>query len=143
MGLKYSPLLWVLFVSFYVFAGNEEPAWKDKIVYPDDPFQSWTSPAYIKFSIIIREGYDPNLVDFQDCRRYEYHFDFAFENLEPFIGMTLEEFDNVTGFKAGQQAVLGAVIMAPWTDPPINEYGIQFVRHDAYSREEILKWFDI
>jgi hypothetical protein len=143
MGLKFRTLLWVLFLVSSVFAGDEEPAWKDQIVYPDDPFQSWTSPAYIKFTIIIGEGYDPNLVYFQDCRQYEYHYDFAVENLDPFIGMTLEQFDSVTAYEAGQQAVLGAVIMAPWADPPINEYGIQLVRHDPYTREEILKWFDI
>ncbi|MBN1506937.1 MAG: hypothetical protein JW955_08825 [Sedimentisphaerales bacterium] len=122
--------------------GPPQPPWKNQISFPDEPFQSWTSPAFVKFTIIMKEGYDPNLVYFQDSGRYEYHFDFALENLPPFIGMTVEEFDNVTLHAAGQQAVLGAVILPPWHDPPFNEYGIQLVRDDPYTREEVVTWFN-
>ncbi len=122
--------------------GEPESPWKHEIVVPDDPFQSWTSPAYIKFTIITKEGYDPNLVYFQPSGQYEFHFDFALEFLEPFIGMTIEEFDGVTLRAAGQQAVLGAVILPPWHDPPFDEYGIQLVRNDPYSPEETVRWFN-
>ncbi len=113
--------------------------WEHQISFPDDPFLSWTSPAYVKFAIIIKEGYDPNLVYYQDSSLYQYHYEFALEHLEPFIGMTLEEFDNATLHAAGQQAVLGAVILPPWADPAIEEYGIQLARTDAYTREETLR----
>jgi len=128
-----------------VLAREDDPelAWKNQIEYPNDEFQSWTSPAYIKFTIITKEGFDPNVVYYQDCRVYEYHFDFALEQLDPFIGMTIEQFDNVTLHEAGQQAVLGAVIFSPWADPPFNECGIQLVRNDPYSREEIVRLFNI
>lgn len=128
-----------------VFAQDEPPQlpWKNQISFPDEPFQSWTSPPFVKFTIITKAGYDPNLVYFQDSARYEYHFDFALENLPPFIGMKIEEFDNVTLHAAGQQAVLGAVILPPWHDPPYNEYGIQLVRNDPYTREEVAKLFGI
>jgi len=138
-------LLSLLVIPAIAFAQDEPPQspWKNQISLPDEPFQSWTSPAFVKFTIITKEGYDPNLVYFQDSGRYEYHFSFALENLPPFLGMTVEEFDNVTLHAAGQQAVLGAVILPPWHDPPFNEYGIQLVRNDSYTREEVVKWFNV
>ncbi len=116
---------------------GSDPPWKHQIGFSDEPFQSWTSPPYVKFTIITKYGYDPNLVYFQDSRWYEYHFDFATEYLEPFLGMTIEEFDAATLHASGQQAILGAVILPPWHDPPFNEYGIQLARTDPYTREEV------
>ena len=116
--------------------------WKNEIVLPDEPYQSWTSPAYVKFTIITMPGFDPNLVYFQDAGQYEFHFQFALEWLEPFIGWTIEQFDAVTLHAAGQQAVLGAVLLPPWNDPPFNEYGIQLVRNDPYTREEVVTYFN-
>jgi len=138
-------LILMLLVPCLVLAGADdpEPAWKNQIEYPNEEFQRWTSPPYIKFTIITKEGSDPNVVYYQDCRVYEYHFDFALEQLDPFIGMTIEQFDNVTLHETRQQAVLGAVILSPWADPPFNEYGIQLVRNDPYSREEIVRLFNI
>ncbi|MGB2862129.1 MAG: PEP/pyruvate-binding domain-containing protein [Sedimentisphaerales bacterium] len=138
-------LLLVLTVPCLCLAGGDdpEPAWKNQIEYPSEEFQSWTSPPYVKFTIITKEGFDPNVVCYQDCRKYEYHFDFALECLDPFIGMTIEQFDDVTLHEAGQQAMLGAVILSPRADPPFNEYGIQLVRNDPYSREEIVRLFNI
>ena len=137
-------LLSLLAVPAAGFAQDEprQLAWKNQISFPDEPFQSWTSPPFVKFTLITKDGFDPNLVYFQDSGRYEYHFDFALENLPPFIGMTVEEFDSVTLHAAGQQAVLGAVILPPWHDPPYNEYGIQLVRNDAYTREEVVSLFN-
>jgi hypothetical protein len=119
------------------------PAWKNQISLPDEPFQSWTSPPYVKFTIITKPPFDPNVVYFQDSGRYEFHFAFALECLEPFLGMTIEQFDGVTLHAANQQAVLGAVILPPWHDPPFQEYGIQLVRTDPYTREETAKFFKL
>ncbi|MEN6427090.1 MAG: PEP/pyruvate-binding domain-containing protein [Phycisphaerales bacterium] len=127
--------------SCLVANGQSDLPWKHQIAFPEDAFQSWTSPPYIKFTIITKDGYDPNLVWFQDCTQYEYHHDFASEHLDPFLGMTIEEFDKVTLHATGQQAVLGAVILPPWHDPAFNEYGIQLTRTDAYTREETLAIF--
>jgi len=145
MCIRNRYLILVLLVPCLVFARGDDPAlaWKNQIEYPNEEFQSWSSPPYLKFTIITKEGFDPNIVYYQDCRVYEYHFDFALEQLDPFIGMTIEQFDNVTLHEAGQQAVLGAVIFSPWSDPPFNEYGIQLVRNDPYSREEIVRLFNI
>lgn len=119
------------------------PASKSRIAFPEEPFASWTSPAYVKFTIITKPGYDPNLVYFQDSGRYEFHFDFALECLAPFIGMTIEQFDAVTLHAANQQAVLGAVLLPPWHDPPFEEYGVQLVRNDPYTREETVRLFNV
>lgn len=137
--------LCVLAVSAVAFAGQNDPelAWKNHVDFPDDPFQSWTSPAYVKFTIVTTEGFDPNVVYYQNSSLYEYHYDFAVEHLDPFARMTIEQFDAVTLCANGQKAVLGAIILPPWADPPINEYGIQFVRQDAYSREEVVRLFGV
>ena len=138
-------LVLVLFLPCLVLARGDEPesAWKNQIGHPSDSFESWTSPSYVKFTIITKEGFDPNVVYYQDCRQYEYHYDFALECLDPFIGMTVGQFDDVTLHEVGQQAVLGAVIFPPWSDPTFNEYGVQFVRNDPYSREEIIRLFNV
>jgi hypothetical protein len=119
------------------------PAWKNQITLPDEPFQSWTAPPYVKFTIITKPPFDPNIVYFQDSARYEFHFAFALECLEPFRGLTIEQFDAVTLHAANQQAVLGAVILPPWHDPAFLEYGIQLVRTDAYSRQETAQYFHL
>ena len=145
MSLRRYCLILILVGSCLALAQGDDPdpAWKNQITHPSDPFQSWTSPAYVKFTIITKEGFDPNVVYYQDCRQYEYHYDFALESLEPFVGMTVEQFDDVTLHEMGQQAALGAVIMPPWADIAFDEYGIQIVRNDPYSRKEIVHLFNI
>jgi hypothetical protein len=138
-------LLSVVLLPVIAFAQDDQPQlpWKNQISFPDEPFQSWSSPPYVKFTIITKEGFDPNIVYYQDSGRYEFHFSFALENLAPFIGLTVEQFDEVTLHAANQQAVLGAVILPPWHDPPFREYGIQLVRNDPYTREEVVRLFNV
>ncbi|HSV98982.1 MAG TPA: hypothetical protein VLI39_02345 [Sedimentisphaerales bacterium] len=57
--------------------------------------------------------------------------------------MSLEEFGQVTLHAAGQQAVLGTVIVPPWGAPPILEYGIQLARTDPYTPEETVRLFNL
>jgi hypothetical protein len=143
MGRICISLLLLLFIASPALVAQDDlgPAWKNQIAFPEDPFASWTSPAFIKFTIITKDGYDPNVVYFQDSTRYEYHYAFALEQLEPFIGMTIEQFDAVTLHKTDQQAVLGAVILPPGGASAFQEYGIQLVRNDPYMREEIVELF--
>ncbi|MBP7050164.1 MAG: hypothetical protein KBE65_04040 [Phycisphaerae bacterium] len=136
-------VVWVSVSLCPMAQGQSDSPCKNQIAFPDDAFQSWTSPPYIKFTIITKEGYDPNVVYYQDCTQYDYHYDFALKCLEPFVGMTIEEFDAVTLHAAGQQAILGAVILPPWHDPAFNEYGIQLTRTDAHTREETLAIFNL
>ena len=124
------------------------PFWKSQITFPDDPFRvpggSASEPGWVKFTVLL-EPYDPNTVYYQDSREYTFHYHFAAELLTPFLGMTPEEFDQATLFEEGQKAVLGAVIMPPtggYPPPPAYpEYGIQFVRQDPYTKEEVAEMF--
>ncbi|MHC4642731.1 MAG: PEP/pyruvate-binding domain-containing protein, partial [Planctomycetota bacterium] len=126
------------------------PYWKNEISFPDEPFRvvggSTSEPDWVKFTIIL-SPYDPNIVYYQDCQEYTFHYHFATEVLDPFIGMSTSEYDQITLYEEGQQAVLGAVIMPPTggypTPPAYPEYGIQFVRLDPYTREEIAEMFNI
>ena len=126
------------------------PYWKNKIVFPDDEFRvvgdSSAEPDWVKFTILL-SPFDPEVVYFQDCRKYVFHYDFALRELDPFAGMSREEFDAATLYANGQRAILGAVVLPPtggWPEPTkYREYGIQFVGRDAYTREQIRDMFNI
>jgi hypothetical protein len=144
----------LLVVVLPVFTAGQtippSPFWKNEITFPDDPFcvagSSDNEPGWVKFTILL-EPYDPNIVYFQDGHEYAFHYHFAAELLEPFIGMTPEQFNQVTLFADGRKAILGAVILPPrgGYPPPTEypEYGIQFVGQDVYSKEEIVELFNI
>ena len=76
-----------------------------------------------------------------------FHYAFAVKYLEPFIGMSVQQFNAVTLFRDNQKAVLGTVIFPPTSgtppQPQFNEYGIQFVRQDPYEREQIRDMFNL
>lgn len=120
--------------------------WRDYIVFPDDPLISEVifegDPRWVKFTIKLD---DPCEVYFQNSKLYEFHYHFATEWLEPFTGMSVPEYFDVTLYDANQQASLGAVIFPPTTgnppEPEFAEYGIQFVRYDPYTKEEISAMF--
>jgi hypothetical protein len=130
---------------------SPSPYWKNQIAFPEDPFQSKglaeNEPAWVKFTILQVDGYDPNVVYFQDCNQYPFHYEFATELLDPFIGLSQSEFYDLSLYETGQQAILGAVILPPLSgEPPapdFNEYGIQFIRKDPYSKEEIAILFNL
>ncbi|MCK4751802.1 MAG: hypothetical protein KAS75_00035 [Planctomycetes bacterium] len=127
------------------------PFWKDQIVFPGDPFSSEgvfeNDPGWVKFTMLLLEPYDPNIVYFQDSQEYIFHYDFATEWIDPFIDMSVPEFFDVTLYQSGQLGVLGAIILPPMAgnppSPEFDEYGIQFVRYDPYSKEEIAAMFDV
>ena len=148
-----APLFLVMVLTdSLVFGQTIEPSpyWKNQISYPNEPFRvvgsSASEPDWVKFTIIL-SPYDPNVVYFQDSLQYTFHYHFATELLDPFVGISTSEYDQVTLYEQGQQAVLGAVIMPPsggYPTPPIlPEYGIQFVRLDPYTREEIAEMFNV
>jgi len=120
------------------------PHWKYQIGLPHDPFlvagDAEGNPGWVKFTTLLLEDYDPNTVYFQNSREYVFHYNFASELLNPFIGMSRAEYDRVALYEQGQQAVLGAVITP--AGQAVAEYGIQFIRHDPYAREEIRDMFN-
>jgi len=128
-----------------VRAQMPSPFWKNQIEVPGEEFRvlgsSAGDPDWIKFTILMD---DPNTVYFQDSRAYAFHYDFASQELAPFVGMTAPEFSRYTLYAKDQWAILGAVIMAPsHVYPPLDvqAYGIQFIRLDPYTREEIAGMF--
>ncbi|MCF7958797.1 MAG: hypothetical protein K9M57_10150 [Phycisphaerae bacterium] len=122
--------------------------WKHQVTFPDDPFCQFGTSAgdsgWVKFTIKLD---NPGTVYFQDSTRYLLHHDFATQLLPPFIGMSPSDYYQVTLYTLNQQASLGAVIMPPLSGyPPVPdfpEYGIQFVRYDPYTREEIRDMFNV
>ena len=120
--------------------------WSNHIVFPSDLLTSEvifeSDPRWVKFTIKLD---DPCTVYFQNSKLYPFHYHFATEWLEPFIGMSVPEYYAVTLYDANQQASLGAVILPPMVgEPPtpvFAEYGIQFVRYDPYTKEEIADMF--
>ena len=122
--------------------------YKFQITFPTDAcayFAQEGDPTWVKFTILLPPA-DPN-VYFQFSKRYMFHYNFAIKCLEPFLGMTLQQFNAVTLSGENQQAVLGTVILPPTRGTPpmakFNEYGIQFVRQDPYPREQICDMFNL
>jgi len=123
------------------------PYWKNQVVFPDDPFRGESAsgePRWVKFTILTSE---PATVYYQDGRAFRFHYDFAAQVLDPFKGISPEQFDQISLYAQGQQAILGAVIFPSPAGFPVPavppEYGIQFVRRDAFPREEIRDLFHL
>ncbi|HLU50007.1 MAG TPA: hypothetical protein VK116_18035, partial [Planctomycetota bacterium] len=117
------------------------PSWKPTVEFPFEPFRhegelaSQTS-TWIKFTILLCE---PDKVYFQNSNVFAFHYDFATSELDPFKGMSNEEYDQVTLHAANQQAVLGAVLFPKtFSDWPPQEFGVQLVRQDPYTVDEIV-----
>ncbi len=124
-----------------------QPQWKTQITFPDEPYRvishTATNPDWVKFSIKTAQ---PDTVYYQDSNVYTFHYDFVTAVLEPYIGISLADFEQIALYEAGQQLILGAVLMpASQAGLPtdIQEYGIQFVRLDPYPREQIVTLFHL
>jgi hypothetical protein len=117
-------------------------SWKNELTLPEEPFlseslgESFVTVKWVKFVIVID---DCTRVYFQDSSKYLFHYNFASELLAPFIGMSAGEFDSVTLSREGQQAVLGAVLVAPYT----NEFAIQVVGEEPYPREMLRYIYEV
>ena len=139
---------WSLF-SQTLSAGSTNP-WKYEIMFPDEPFEQrhysdLTNMGWIKFTI-PEEADALGPVTYQDSHTYELHYEFVTAHLDPFIGISPEEFERVSLYEQEQQLILGAVVTPPKEHsltPTIQEVGIQFVRSDPYAREEIVRLFEI
>jgi len=112
------------------------PDWKHAVSVPFDPFRvaglSAERPGWIKFTILTC---DLTKVYFQDSVAFPFHYNFAAQRLDPFLGMTPAAFEQVSLFASGQQAILGSILIPPESPmtPFIPEYGIQLVRQDPYD----------
>lgn len=123
-------------------------SWKNTIQYPDEPFRVYGTgsgnPDWVKFTILLC---DPDSVYYQDSNLYTFHYNFATERLDPLLGLTLQQFNDVTLHETGQQAVLGAVLTPAsqiYPPPPfVNEFGIQLVRQDPYTPDDVIAYFNL
>ena len=109
--------------------------WKNTLSFPWDPFavvpfEPFT-PSWVKFTVLM---HDPTKVYYQNSNLFPFHGEFATARLDPFFDMSLEEYNQVSLYEEGQQAILGAVLISPRPES-VPEYGIQLVRQDAYDPE--------
>jgi len=126
---------------------STSPVWKFDFNFPNDPFTSnvifESDPKWVKFTIKLD---DPCTIYYQDSKLYIFHYDFATNWLEPFIGMTLPEYCAATLYEANQLGAQGSIILPPMTGnppaPTFAEYGIQFIHYDPYTKEEIASMFN-
>ena len=123
--------------------------WKNQLLYPVEAFRSPAAGAsglpWVKFAILLDE---PGRVYYQDSTKYPFHYDFAVRRLGPCLGLDRLGFEAISEHRAQQQVVLGTVLYPPGggiypqgTD--FAEYGVQFVGQEAYSAEEIARWFEL
>ena len=125
---------------------SPSPFWSNTFDFPDDPFQVWEpasgNPDWVKFTIMLC---DPTVVYFQDSNVYTFHYDFVSEQLDPYLGISHADFEQIALHEANQELVLGAVLMpSPTWDaaPEPAEYGIQFIRQDPYPPEHVVALFN-
>jgi hypothetical protein len=132
---------------FYSFARTRKGPgddWKNQVHFPEDAFQSGFAEVlgpdfrWIKFAIVLS---DPGRVYYQDSGKYDFHYDFASRRLQPFIGLTPAQFEQIALHTNQQQVLLGTLLIPPF--PNDAEFGIQFVGLDAYPPELVSKYFDL
>lgn len=114
-------------------------SWKNFVEFPDDPFlvvSPDASPKWVKFVI---DPSQPTTIYFQDSNAYAFHYDFARTHWDSLGAMTPADFEAITLHAEGQRLVTGAVLFPGKTG--ITEAGIEIIRNDAYSKEDVLRYF--
>jgi hypothetical protein len=115
-------------------------SWRTSLTLPYDGFLRYQEGpgggTWVKFAILNR---DPTKVYFQNSWTYPLHQPFATAHLDPFVGLTPAQFDALTLHEAGQQAVLGALLVTPKTGG--TEYALQLVRKDPYPKAQVAAIF--
>lgn len=113
-------------------------SWKNRLTVPEDPFivdpafQEVEGLRFVKFAMLLR---DPSKIYFQDSHAYPFHYEFATERLDPFLGRSREELDRISLHALDQELLLGAVVLP--VDRTVEEIGVQLVRLDAYHPEMV------
>ena len=73
------------------------------------------NPAFAKFTVKLD---DPGRVWFQDSDRYPYHYNFVFARLPGYQGIGYQQYESISLHLAGQELLLGTVMLAPDGPPP-------------------------
>lgn len=112
-----------------LFSTND---WKNQVSGAYEPFRR---SEWLKFAILTA---DPTRVYYADENRYAFHHDFVAERVEPFLGISADEFDRISQYNTNRQLLLGAVLF-----PDGAGYGIQFVSQDPLPRELVRDMFKL
>lgn len=122
------------------FPDIEPKPFKKRIDHPFDSYLAFSptlgGPSWVKFTIRVSE---PDVVYFQNSAQTPFHHDFVASTLEPYIGWTAAEIDEISLHAETQELVFGAVLYSP-TAP--YEIAIQLVRQDPYSVAEVVTYFE-
>lgn len=122
------------------------PSWRNTVEWATDPFAVAPSdpndPRWIKFTVLLS---DPTRVYFQDSVQYPYHYDFAAQRLDPYLGITRTNFDALSLYASGQQVQLGAVLFPPGSPSGVGprEFGIQLIRNEALTAQQVVDLFNL
>lgn len=112
---------------------------KTRVDHPFEPYfvygTTFDGSSWGKFTLRVS---DPQTVYFQDANRAAFHQDFVRSTLPPYIGKKAAEIDAISLRALGQELVFGAVLYSP--EEP-REIGIQLVRQDPYSVDEVIRYF--
>lgn len=112
--------------------------WKNRIGL-EDPFihpsdrdgnNQAQGPRWVKFTVLMR---DPSKVYYQDSQKFPLHYPFISTRLDPFLGKSAAEIDELSLRQEGQELILGAVLFPP--DVGLEELGVQLYRQEAYHPE--------
>jgi hypothetical protein len=122
------------------------PFWKNQLDLrrgPSDPFINRRTGrlgqiTWVKFTVLTR---DPTRVYFQDSVNLPLHYTFATRHLDPFVGMTPAQFEQVSLREARQEAITGAVLFP--LRPEIDGIGVELARHDPYHPEMVKRVIDL
>ena len=121
------------------------PYWSSTVQYATTPFAviplDPNDPHWVKFSIFLSH---PSDVYFQDSNHYPFHYDFATERLDPYLGIDRSTFNSITLLNSGQQLQLGAVLFPPQSNLNTGprEFAIQFIRTDPIAPQAIVDFFN-
>src|ERR1041384_6282707 len=121
------------------------PYWRNTVQYATDPFAvtplDINDPHWVKFSVFLA---DPGVVYFQDSIHYPFHYDFATERLDPYLGITRPAFDSITLLNSGQELRLGAFLFPPQSalGSGPREFAIQFIKTDPMPPQAVVDFFN-
>ncbi len=125
------------------------PAWKNQIAFPKDVFEGVNlSPGLARWVKFVSFVDDPGVIYFQDGKLYPFHYDFAVNELDPFLGFSNAQFDAITLLGTNREAVLGAVLLPPDKNPDgfligiPPEFGMQLVSLDPLDSQLVVDIFN-
>ncbi len=107
--------------------------WTDAFIVPP----AWDATQRLRWAKFIVLTEDPTRVFYQDGNSERFHAEFAVAHLDPFIGMTPAEFNQVALHAAGQRAILGTLLFPEDATRP--EALVQLHGYDVYHPQQLVE----